>query len=287
MHDGNLVCPIFRDGNITCSASPDLPHPTCRKSSSECLLEIHKRLSAGNVRQDAAFRALEHLLDVSKDSGRLSNDEKEALVADLRVIEDILSRLGKSGIFLSVGDAFFNMEVFNDALASYHRGIAISPKDKVIWNNAGVALVRMGSLKKSLLYYKKSLKPDKRYGNAWFNMGKALNKMDSSKKALKCFQKATEYEPGNKSAWNNRGVLLRRFGKLEEALRSYDRAIDIKRDYEWAWHNRGIVLIDLKRFKEAVRCFDTALEINPDYSPAREAKNTLLRAMNKTGTARV
>jgi tetratricopeptide (TPR) repeat protein len=178
---------------------------------------------------------------------------------------------------LDVGDVLFNLGLYRQALSDFDKISRSAPKEKRVYNNIGVSMVRQGKEKEALAYYDKALALDPKYGSAWFNKGKALFKIGKKKEALECFKKATKFSPENKSAWNNLGVTLRHLKKFRESIKCYDQAIKIHSDYPWAWHNKGVALMELKRYKDAMRCFDKALIIDPSYEPAKESKREVMR----------
>ena len=240
-------------------------------------------------------RLLERMLEISKEPKKaLGHKAMDDLTAILSKLRDLLSNHRSARSYVVIGDIYFNIQWYRDALECYKKALTLDPKDKVTWNNAGVTMVRLGDYTGSVQYYNGALGLDQRYANAWFNKGKALNKALTAgpvglshrlkralspnslrREALKCFIKATEFDPKNKSAWNNRGVILRNLNRHREAIKCYDKALELKNDYEWSWHNKGIALMDLKQFKEARKCFEQALIVNPDYIPAKKALEDL------------
>lgn len=186
-------------------------------------------------------------------------------------------------ISLQLGDLYFHLEEYKDAVKWYGVGISMDDRNKELWNNRGVALARLGKLDTAVKSYNQALRIDPEYGRAWFNKGKAMHKMMKEEEALACFEKATMYDPRNISAWNNFGVLLRYFNRHKEAITCYDAALSIRNNYEWAWHNKGVALVELDKKEEAIACFDKALEINPSYRPAKRSKVLLVRDMVGAG----
>jgi tetratricopeptide (TPR) repeat protein len=127
-----------------------------------------------------------------------------------------------------------------DREAKYRRvawcraGLAVQPRNVVMWNNLGVALMELGD----------------------------------PRGAVRAYEKAIEIDPKSAAVYNNLGNALKTLGEPERALGEYDRALAIDRMYTFAHNNRGVALADLKRWPEAVRAYDRALELNDKYAGA-------------------
>lgn len=194
-------------------------------------------------------------------------------------IHEIIENHEDAGIQLNLGNVFFNLSLYENAVRYFEKAIEIDPENHKAFNNIGVTLVRLKRSKEALSYYEKALNIDDEFGNAWFNKGKALYALDRKREALECFRKATQFSPENKSAWNNLGVTMRYFERFGDAIKCYDEALKVDKNYAWAWHNKGIALAELRRYKEAMRCFDKALQIDPGFDAARQDKRDLMRRM--------
>ncbi len=194
-------------------------------------------------------------------------------------IHDLTEDPKDAGIQLNLGNIFFNLGLYKNAVKYFEKAIEIDPNNHKAFNNIGVTLVRLKRPIEALSYYEKALNIDAEFGNAWFNKGKALYTLDRKREALECFRRATQFSPENKSAWNNLGVTMRYFERFDDAIRCYDEALKVDNNYAWAWHNKGIALAELRRYKEAMRCFDKALQIDPGFDAARQDKRDLMRRM--------
>ncbi len=251
----------------------------------KCIAGIKNELEAkNNSAKQKEVLAIElnklRRLTTSEEEQKVDFTGKKKALETLSLIEKLKPKMSKKEevqFSLNTGDVLFNLGKYEKALNRFILANKTDPKDKRIWNNIGVTMVRQGTVKDALPYYDKALGLDPAYGSAWFNKGKALFTLGMEKKALGCFRKATKYSPENKSAWNNLGVTLRHLKKFRESIKCYDKAIKIHSEYPWAWHNKGIALMELKRYKDAMECFDKALQIDPDYEPAKESKRDLVR----------
>jgi tetratricopeptide (TPR) repeat protein len=234
-----------------------------RATINSCLEEIRKKIMAAekSPKKNAVFLLelykLKRVTTLEEEDQSLDITIKKKAMDVLNLIKRQKTQMNKKGevqFSLDVGDVLFNLGLYRQALSDFDKISHSAPKDKRVYNNIGVSMVRQGKEKEALPYYDKALALDPKYGSVWFNKGKALFRLGKKKEALECFKKATKYSPENKSAWNN-----------------------IHSDYPWAWHNKGVALMELKRYKDAMRCFDKALIIDPSYDPAKESKREVMR----------
>ncbi len=257
-----------------------------RTTINSCLEEIRKKIMAAekSPKKNALFLLelykLKRVTTLEEEDQSLDITIKKKAMDVLNLIKRQKTQMSKKGevqFSLDVGDVLFNLGLYRQALSDFDKISRSAPKDKRVYNNIGVSMVRQGKEKEALAFYDKALALDPKYGSVWFNKGKALFRLGKKKEALECFKKATKYSPENKSAWNNLGVTLRHLKKFKESIKCYDQAIKIHSDYPWAWHNKGVALMELKRYKDAMRCFDKALIIDPSYEPAKESKREVMR----------
>jgi tetratricopeptide (TPR) repeat protein len=89
---------------------------------------------------------------------------------------------------------------YEDALTTIETGLALFPKDKMLWNNKGYALFRLGRLQDALTSYDTALSYDGNYTTALINKGDTLSKMGRYPEAVTAYTKANETDPGNQVA---------------------------------------------------------------------------------------
>jgi tetratricopeptide (TPR) repeat protein len=170
-----------------------------------------------------------------------------------------------SSLFLwDLGNAFYEVENYEEAIASYDKALQFKPDKNDAWYNRGNALLFLGKNEEAITSYDYFIfiKPD--HYEAWNNKGVALFNLGRNEESITSCDGALAINPKRDEAWNNRGNALLFLGRNEEAITSYDRALAINPDTYEAWSNRGNALLDLCRNEEAITSYDKALTINPD-----------------------
>ena len=144
-------------------------------------------------------------------------------------------------------------------------------------NDLGAVLQDLGKLDEAVASYHKALalKPD--YAEAHNNLGNAFRGLGKLEEAATSYHKALAITPDSADAHNNLGNALQNLGKLDEAVASYRKALAIMPDLTEAHSNLGAALQDLGMLDEARISYHKALAIKPGYA---KAHSNLIVCMN-------
>jgi tetratricopeptide (TPR) repeat protein len=102
-------------------------------------------------------------------------------------------------LYLYQGKAFaqIQLEKYTDAVASADAGLALYPKDAILWNNKGWALENLKRDQEALAAYDKAVSLDGNYTNALINQGDLLTDMGKYQEAIAAYTRANETDPFN------------------------------------------------------------------------------------------
>jgi tetratricopeptide (TPR) repeat protein len=180
-----------------------------------------------------------------------------------------------------IGDSFYNLEAYENAIASYDEALKIKPDKHEAWNNRGTTLFNLGRLEEAIASYDEALKikPDKH--EAWNNRGTTLFNLGRLEEVIASYDEALKFKPDDHEVWYNRGIALRQLGRYEEVIASYDEALKIKPDDHEAWNNRGTTLFNLGRLEEAIASYDEALKFKPDDHEVWYNRGIALRQLGR------
>ncbi|UJB71581.1 tetratricopeptide repeat protein [Acaryochloris sp. 'Moss Beach'] len=206
---------------------------------------------------------------------------KKAEVEANKLADDATTDFSSSLFLWDLGKDYFELELFEEAIASYDKALEFKPDKDQAWYNRGVALGNLGRYEDEIASYDKALqfKPDK--DEAWYNRGVALGNLGRFEDAIASYDKALEFKPDKDEAWYNRGVALGNLGRYEDEIASYDKALQFKPDLDQAWYNRGIALRQLGRFEDAIASYDKALEFKLDKDEAWYNRGVALRQLGR------
>jgi tetratricopeptide (TPR) repeat protein len=96
--------------------------------------------------------------------------------------------------------ALVKLEKYEDAIQTVDEGLAIYPKDFMLWNNKGYSYFKLGNNTEALKSYDMALSFDQNYTISLINKGDTLYKMGRFQDAADAFSKANITDPGNKLA---------------------------------------------------------------------------------------
>ena len=96
--------------------------------------------------------------------------------------------------------ALIQLGKFDDAIQAVDQGLAVYPKDTMLWNNKGYALSYLGKTQDALTAYNKAISYDGNYTNAYINQGNALSQVGRYSEAVAAYTRANETDPFNIAA---------------------------------------------------------------------------------------
>ena len=132
------------------------------------------------------------------------NDYANAIILFDQALASNTTMIKKTDALLYTyqGKAFALIQLgkLDDAIQTVDQGLAIYPKDTMLWNNKGYALFKSGNYAGAVASYDKALSFDKNYTTALINKGDALYQMGRFQEAIDAYNKALENNPDNSAA---------------------------------------------------------------------------------------
>ncbi len=94
------------------------------------------------------------------------------------------------------------LKQYNEAIATLDAGLAVYPKDPMLWNNRGYALSLQGKQQDALKAYETAISFDRNYTKAYINQGDTLSQMGKYSDAVAAYNRANETDPFNIAAYD-------------------------------------------------------------------------------------
>ncbi len=98
------------------------------------------------------------------------------------------------------GYAQIQLKKYDEAIQTFEQGLALYPRDNMLWNNKGYANYNLGKYPEALAAYNNAIQFDKNYTIALINKGDTLSKMGQFRNAADAYTRALETDPGNRDA---------------------------------------------------------------------------------------
>ncbi len=173
----------------------------------------------------------------------------------------------------------------DEAVAGYHRVLALKPDLAPAYNNLGNALCEQGKPQEAEASYRRALALQPDLASAHNNLGTLLYERDKLDEAAACYRQALVLEPGYAEAHDNLGAALWELGKLEEAEASIRRALGLAPGFIRALDHLGSLLKDLGRLGEASAAYQQLLQIRPGDSDGLDGLGSVLAAQGDLANA--
>lgn len=182
-----------------------------------------------------------------------------------------LRRMGGSGRSLSQGDvdqvlAQMQAGRFAEAAEATRALILIAPKEALLFNILGMALVNSDRASEAVQAFEKCVRLKPNYPEALSNLGSALVSVNQYDRALPYLENAVRLNPGLAEAHHNIAVVLRQRARYDEALVHVERALGVRPNYPNALNTKGSILQDCDRIDEAIATFQAGLALEPGNS---------------------
>ena len=124
--------------------------------------------------------------------------------------------------------------LYNEAIASLKKGLALEPYNSLLWLNLGLS------------YY-------------------AAKRQIDCKFAL---SQSIKYNPTEPDAWDSLGLVLYELGELDMAEKAYESAIRLEPSNGRIWNNYGTLLFNKERYIDARKAFESAVTLEPGLGDA-------------------
>jgi tetratricopeptide (TPR) repeat protein len=116
-----------------------------------------------------------------------------------------------------------------EAIAAFHKAIALDPKDAPAYVNLGRALAAQQKLPEAITAYQKAIDLDPKYATAYYLLGNALRRQQKLPEAIAAFHKAIELAPHYAEPHCNLGHALKSQGQFTEALLALEKGHELGR----------------------------------------------------------
>ena len=166
-----------------------------------------------------------------------------------------------------IGAISLQFAEYQKAAEYFSKALEINPNDGV-FINLGIALQELQLLEEAIASYDNAIAVNPLCLNAHYNRGNILNQLNRTEEAIFSFDNAIAIDPNFVMAYNNRGLSFQKTGRFKKALEDYDNAIAIDPNFVMAYNNRGNILKYLNNPYDAIISYKKAIAINPDYIKA-------------------
>ncbi len=178
---------------------------------------------------------------------------------------------------VALGDCLLALGDPGEALAEYHRALALQEDYAPAWDGIGRAEEASGNAEKAIQHFRKAIQLNPGFPDASMNLGDLYMREGRHAEATRLFLDAIRVRPDFASAYNRLGVAYARRRMANEAIAALRHAESLEKGNPWHPVTIGGIFLDLDNVVQAEREFDKALRMDPDYLEAYLARARLLR----------
>jgi len=183
---------------------------------------------------------------------------------------NLAARVALADCYLKRGDP-------PEALAEYHRTLALQADYAPAYDGLGRAAEAAGETEKAIEHYRKAIELNPGFPDASLNLGDLLMNEGRLTEAIQLFVTAIRVRPDFAAAYNRLGVAYSRQRFNNEAIAALRQAELLEKGNPWHPVTIGGIFMQLNSLVQAQRELDKALEVDPDYLELYLARASLKR----------
>lgn len=179
---------------------------------------------------------------------------------------------GIPSLYLALGNGYFAINQYSDALATYEDGLKVAKKSEQVYvyliTNRGSVRMRLGLLQEAINDFSVAIRLQPNEAPAYFNRGLANHKLKDFQRAVADYSDTIKLklQPENAYIYTYRGLAKCELHDFQGALADYTEAIKLQPDSAVAYHYRGLIKDKLNDLQGALADYNEAIRLQADES---------------------
>lgn len=141
---------------------------------------------------------------------------------------------GKTRPHNNLGDIYYRMGKYNDAIAELEKARSLKPDVKTFFN-LGTAYYKVGRYEEAITELKTAIEIKPEFADAHYNLASALRALGRMDEAVSELEKAVTYQPDKWRARYNLALAYQSVGRLDDARREFEAVISINPGFKEAY----------------------------------------------------
>jgi len=239
------------------------------------------RLLENGVGQQLADEVTAHLLlHLSAQSGATSRPaETPPALAPVNP-----AGTGTVRTLVGQGDQYMASGAYEEAIRSYESMLTLDPRNAVVLNSLGAALIKLGRYKEAEPHFRRSLRIRPNSADALGNLGSLLRWRGLQGASEQALRRSLRLKAGDADVRSSLGMTLLGMGRTNEASAQFEKALKISARHPGALLGMGQIAKTEGRFDQAAVLFQRVLDTDPKV-PSALAQLASLRRMTVTDGA--
>lgn len=190
----------------------------------------------------------------------------------------------------SLGFAFVQAELFDDAIEYYQKAIKLNPDKEwtaTVCHTLGLIYQKCrDNNEAAIASFQAGAVLDPTNEDILLSLGDVYSAEGDLDSAIRVYGDILTLNPENCEACSKMGIVLYDKKYTQEAITAYEKAIKLNPEHAVSYNNLGVIYLDeLKDYDYAIEYFDEALKINPNYTLAYFNKARAYRELGKNEDA--
>ncbi|MFZ2052614.1 MAG: tetratricopeptide repeat protein [Candidatus Aminicenantales bacterium] len=173
---------------------------------------------------------------------------------------------------LNEGNALYEAQRYEDAIAAYKAIIEANPEVYVIYKNIGNCYFQLQKYGQAEEYYRKVLDKDPQNADALLLIGNSYANSGQDEKAMEWYNKIDFENITDQMVLFNIGSNFYKQSKFDQALKYYLKAVEIQPDFLDAIYHLGLTYLALNNYPEAIASFENYLKQDSSSDRADQVK---------------
>ena len=173
------------------------------------------------------------------------------------------------------GNALFDEEKYEEAIAAYQNIIAANPEAYIVFKNIGNCYFQMQKYAEAEAAYQKILEKEPQNAEAMLLIGNCYSNRGENEKAMEWYNKIDFEKISDPMVLFNIGSTFYQQSKLDLALKYYKRAVELQADFLDAIYELGLVHLAMNNSADAAAAFESYLKYDSDSERAGQVKGFL------------
>ena len=162
-----------------------------------------------------------------------------------------------------LGLAYDFLKKYDQAIGAYREALRINPNDFSTWHNLGNAYKNLKQYDKAIRAYREVVRIQP-FFEAWTSLGKVYFLAEQYDQAVQPYQEALRIRPEDADTWYALGLSYYATNQYDQAIPAYREALRIQPENAAAWSGLGGTYLQLHQYDQAIPAYREALRIRPE-----------------------
>jgi len=174
---------------------------------------------------------------------------------------------------LNEGNALYEGQRYEDAIAAYQVIIEANPEAYVIYKNIGNCYFQLQKYDQAEEYYRKVLDKDPENADALLLIGNSYANRGQDEKAMEWYNRIDFEKIADQMVLFNLGSNFYKQSKFDQALKYYRKAAEIQPDFLDAIYYLGLTYLAMNNYPDAIASFEDYLKHDSSSGRADQVKD--------------